>query len=424
MPRPVSDSIADGLPLWDTYEALFFLLTGISLGIVLGFLFPSLWRSFRRRFRKLEKYRPGMTPSGPLSSSPRAQFLSSDSLGGEGDESQADADVVTLFVSARYAVQENSLREAAALYLQILGSEKVTRVQTNKAMFELSHVYAQSGLTAKAMETGLELLHRKPSNIDIFRLLLGLASQRGEENRLETTLELYSGPSSGDLAREVAHVLSESSSRLLRDAHLESQKQAVRLAKLAVRWSPAAIEPKLALVEATSVLWRAADGHPADQLLMGFCVDLLELTRLKLSSSILSAFSFEPFLRAWCVKLDSQDAEIEAAVQKMRGEILSQLRIEPLPAQSATSSDYRFVWGLLERLRASSGQSALSDGVLLGPPNWEKQLRALLQVNEAVSPLQELHECVECSEIHRKFIWRCRNCNRWETLSPWSSKVT
>lgn len=398
----------------------FFLLTGISLGIVLGFLFPSLWRSFRRRFRKLEKYRPGITPSGPLGRSPQTKYLSSYSLSGEGDESLADADVVTLFVSARYAFQENSLREAAALYLQILGSEKVTRVQTNKAMFELSQVYAQSGLIAKAMETGLELLHRKPTNIDIFRLLLGLASQRGEEDRLETALQLYAGPSSGDLAREVAHVLSESSSRLLRDAQLESQKQAVRLAKLAVRWSPAAVEPKLTLVEATSVLWRAADGHAADQLLMGFCVDLLELARLKHSSSVLSAFSFEPFLRAWCLKLDSQDAEIEAAVQKMRDEILFQLRIEPLPGQSATSSDYHFVWSLLERLRASSGRSALSDGVLLVQPNWEKQLRTLFQLNEVTSPLQELHECVECFEIHRKFVWRCRNCNRWETLSPWS----
>jgi hypothetical protein len=201
---------------------------------------------------------------------------------------------------------------------------------------------------------------------------------------------------------------------------LESQKQAVRLAKLAVRWSPAAVEPKLTLVEATSVLWRAADGHAADQLLMGFCVDLLELARLKHSSSVLSAFSFEPFLRAWCLKLDSQDAEIEAAVQKMRDEILFQLRIEPLPGQSATSSDYHFVWSLLERLRASSGRSALSDGVLLVQPNWEKQLRTLFQLNEVTSPLQELHECVECFEIHRKFVWRCRNCNRWETLSPWS----
>lgn len=423
MPRPVSDSIADGLPLWDTYEALFFLLTGISIGIVLGFLFPSLWRSFRRRFRKLEKYRPGVTRSRPLGRSPKVQYLLSDSLGGEGDESQADADVVTLFVSARYAFEENSLREAVALYLQILGSEKVTRVQTNKAMFELSQVYAQSGLTAKAMETGLELLHRKPSNIDIFRFLLQLASERGEENRLETTLQLYSGPASGDLAREVAHVLSESSSRLLRDAQLESQKQAVRLAKLAVRWSPAAVEPKLALVEATSVLWRAADGPSADQLLMGFCVDLLELARLKNSSAVLSSISFEPFLRAWCLKLDSQDSEIEAAVQKMRGEILSQLRVEHQLGQSATSCEYHFVWRLLERLRISSSHSALFDGVLLGQPKWERELRKLLQVSEATFMMQELHECAECSEIHRQFVWRCRSCKRWETLSPWSSEA-
>ncbi|MEN9529692.1 MAG: hypothetical protein RI932_1565, partial [Pseudomonadota bacterium] len=140
MPRPVSDSIADGLPLWDTYEALFFLLTGISLGIVLGFLFPSVWRSFRRRFRKLERYKPDKAVAAPWVAATGPRILSVDDSDSENGETRSELDLVTLFVSARYAVQEKSLREAAALYLQILGSEKVTRVQTNKAMFELAQV--------------------------------------------------------------------------------------------------------------------------------------------------------------------------------------------------------------------------------------------------------------------------------------------
>ncbi|MEY2987720.1 MAG: hypothetical protein RJB13_1241, partial [Pseudomonadota bacterium] len=133
MPRPVSDTVAGGLPLWDTYEALFFLLTGAFLGLILGFLFPSLWRSFRRRFRKTDRFKPDRLSAGHLYDRPGS--FQSDKLQSlnEEDDSQVELSVGALFVAARFAVQESAYREAVALYLQILGSEAVSRVQTNKA---------------------------------------------------------------------------------------------------------------------------------------------------------------------------------------------------------------------------------------------------------------------------------------------------
>jgi len=415
VPRPVSDSIADGLPLWDTYEALFFLLTGITLGVVLGFLFPSVWRSFRRRFRKLERYRPDKAVAAPWAASTGLRVLSSDSSDAAVEEARTDLDLVTLFVSARFAVQEKSLREAAALYLQILGSEKVTRVQTNKAMFELAQVYSASALTGKAIETGLELLHRKPTHTDVFKLLLELASFKGEESHLETVVKVYSGSVSGELAREVAHLLSVSSLRLIRQGAGDAQSLAVRLAKLAVRWCPSAIEPKLTLVEATSVLWSGSEERPADQWFMGFCVDLVEAARLRRSNPNLSPFAFAPLLKAWNAKLQLQGQELDLAVQRMRSEIQAQMQLDRSSEEGVSRADYEFVWTVLDSLRRESAPESPPP-----VPPWETRMRSLLQASERPKALNFLHTCVSCAQLQREFTWRCSSCKRWETLQPWA----
>lgn len=107
MPRPVSDSIADGLPLWDTYEALFFSSREFLLESFLGSFFLLCGVHFEDVFENLINIDQACPPLG-LSVVHRGRNICHLTLSEEGDESQADADVVTLFVSARYAVQENS----------------------------------------------------------------------------------------------------------------------------------------------------------------------------------------------------------------------------------------------------------------------------------------------------------------------------
>ena len=58
MARQITTQSTEGMPMWDSFEASFFVGAGLSVGIVLGFLFPSLWRTFRRRFRKISNYTP------------------------------------------------------------------------------------------------------------------------------------------------------------------------------------------------------------------------------------------------------------------------------------------------------------------------------------------------------------------------------
>ncbi|NBO38293.1 hypothetical protein EBU99_06895 [bacterium] len=429
MPRPVSDAIADGLPLWDTYEAVFFLLTGIFLGIVLGVLFPSVWRSFRRRFRRLEKYWPDDSRFAAPKDPARLKMLSVNAQMDDSEELPSEVDISAAFVQARYAVQENLLREAAALYLQILGSEKVSRVQTNKAMFELAQVYALSGLRSKAIETGLELLHRKPAHTDIFRLLLGLTSEPGSENKMKTCLELYSGPRSGELAREVSHVLAACACRIVRSAQgpIEQSKlqQAVEMAKLAVRWSPSAVEPKLALVEVTSVLRQPDANRPLDQSVMGFFVDVGEWQRLVRAQPALSASAIKPSLSAWVDFLDARDSEVETTMLKMRSEILSLLgRGHPAQGSAGTGTDFEYLHQAIALIRnksSSRGFESKSSQPACESMGWENVLRELLAFSEVEPLITDFQVCSVCSEIHREFFWRCRACGRWETLLPGAS---
>jgi len=421
VPRPVSDTVAGGLPLWDTYEALFFLLTGAFLGIILGFLFPSLWRSFRRRFRKTERFKPDRLSAEQLYE--RSGSLQPDKLQSlnEEDESPTEQSVSSLFVAARFAVQESAYREAVALYLQILGSESVSRVQTNKAMFELSQVYALSSLPVKAFETGVELLHRKPAHTDVFRFLLKQLSEDFDEVRLEQVVKVYAGPSSAELSREVSHLLAQASLRSLLTRSEAGRQSSVRLAKLAVRWSPTAIEPKIALVQSTSLLWSVDKERPADQLFIAFCVDLTELALMRRQSPHLSPLSVESFLEAWVTELAKFGPELEHTIQKMRAEVLAVFKIDRGTQSSAPVYDLSFVWAVFSRLKKRIASGNLLVGTQPNPLVWEQSLRELLGYGDRGASHCEAHECIHCREVHRRFSWQCRSCNAWESLGVWSA---
>ncbi|MEN9827356.1 MAG: hypothetical protein RI953_3101 [Pseudomonadota bacterium] len=408
MPRPVSDAIADGLPLWDTYEALFFLVTGVFLGLVLGFLFPSAWRSFRRSFRQTDKYGFNKsTLSGELKFSPKNPLIALEEKP-ESEESQAELDLAAIFVAARYAVQENAFREAAALYLQILGSEKVSRTQTNKAMFELTQVYALSGLTEKAVETGLELLHRKPAHAEIFKFLLSVCSANPDGRMLMEILETYSGPKSGELAREVTHFLSSAARQLLARGQ---QREAADLAKQAVRWSPTTLEAKLVLIEATSILSQPDPNRPLDQAVLGFFVDLAELLRLSRTHSNRAPFFAFPLFAAWADFFDKNDSEVEQVVLRLHGELLSQIDFEAFAHDEIFRRDLDLFFGVLVSLRKGHPLES----------RWQVAMATLVSSGPKPVRVETFFWCQGCSAMQRYFLWKCGSCGRWDSLAPWAS---
>ena len=407
MPRPVSDAIADGLPLWDTYEALFFLVTGVFLGLVLGFLFPSAWRSFRRSFRQIDKYGVNRSNlSGELKFSPKNPLMALEEKS-ESEEQRAQFDLAAIFVAARYAVQENAFREAAALYLQILGSEKVSRAETNKAMFELTQVYALSGLTEKAVETGLELLHRKPAHSEIFKFLLSVCSVSPDARMLMDILETYSGPKSGELAREVTHFLSSAARKFLL---LGQQREAADLAKQAVRWSPSTLEAKLVLIEATSILSQPDSNRPLDQAVLGFFVDLAELLRLSRSHANRAPFFALPLFRSWADFFDKNDSDVEQVVRRLQGELLSQIDFAAFAGDDVFRNDLNLFYGVLISSRKSQNREG----------RWPGAMAVLLSTRPPLVRVETFFWCQACSAMQRHFLWKCGSCGRWDSLSLWA----
>ncbi|MFZ9520060.1 MAG: tetratricopeptide repeat protein [Silvanigrellaceae bacterium] len=408
MPRPVSDTIADGLPLWDTYEAVFFLVTGVFLGLVLGFLFPSAWRSFRRSFRQIDKY--GVY-RGSLAGD--ARFSAKNPLIAFEDDHEPELqptqfDLASVFVAARYAVQENSFREAVALYLQILGSEKVSRTQTNKAMFELTQVYALSGLSEKAIETGLELLHRKPAQPEIFKFLLSACHANPDHKLLMDVLETYSGPKSGELAREVTHFISSAARHVLLRG---SQREAASLAKQAVRWSPSTLEAKLILIEATSILSQPDPTRPLDQDVLGFFVDLAELLRLGRSHSNRAPFFAFSLLGAWADFFDRNDAEVEQVLTRLKIELLNQIDFGTYANDEVFRRDVALFFDVMTLLRKN----------MAGETRWLAALAQLLAVQLKTVRRETFFFCQGCSAMQRHFQWKCGSCGRWDSLAPWGS---
>lgn len=407
MPRPVSDAIADGLPLWDTYEALFFLLTGIFLGLVLGFLFPSAWRSFRRRFRRVDKYRAEVGASlRQLKLQPKSRLLllSDDEMV---EEQDADFDLMAAFVAARYAVQENALREAANLYLQILGSEKVTRVQTNKALFELTQVYGWSGLTERAIETGRELLHRKPAQVDVFRLLLTLCAEQTNPKVIRDVIDTYAGPRTSELSRDVSHLLTLVAANLLQS---RAQQEAIIFAKWAVRWSPAVLEPKLGLVRATSLLSFQDAGQPLDQLVLGFFVDVAELLSLYRQHPNRLPFWEFTLLNEWADFFDRHDHDVEQIIERLRNECLTQLNYENRKSEPEFLSDLEFLVSAVTQTRKMQAPTET---------RWHLAMARLLEIEPLKSRRPTAFVCSGCSELQSKFRWKCVVCQSWDTLMPW-----
>lgn len=56
MPDHIATSPPHILPVWDSFEAIFFVLAGGIIGFVFAYLFPSIWRTIRRRFRSHGRY--------------------------------------------------------------------------------------------------------------------------------------------------------------------------------------------------------------------------------------------------------------------------------------------------------------------------------------------------------------------------------
>jgi lipopolysaccharide biosynthesis regulator YciM len=125
-----------------------------------------------------------------------------------------------------------------------------------------------------------------------------------------------------------------------------------------------------------------------------------------------AAFFALPLMKSWTEFLDRHEAQIEGVFGRLRGELLSQLGWEAQGHESADKKDlHTLLKALFERYRDHEA-----------PLGWEGSLMRLLSLSDESSNALTVFSCGSCSELHRKFKWKCTACNQWDTVIPWNGR--
>lgn len=426
MPRPASAIGADGLPLWDTFEASFFLIAGLFIGVVLGVLFPSLWRSLRRRFRNTQKYAPDESNLGGSLRSPLRIFEddSEDELqnleGGALTVSQA-------FVTARSLVQSGRSREAIQVYLDILGFEQISKKQTNRALFELSQTYQSLGLGNKAFDTALELLYRKPEHTLVMEHLVQLCLRFSFFEKLPPALEVFKGNPDTRTRLLICHALCEAGERALDDGN---RRLALEHARNASRWSLLSGRAKVLLWKVTSQdLWEHS-GKDASSAWTALAADLEARWQIEQDTGVSAAAGSDYLAELVANLAASQKDQIEfnfahifPEFQKITG------RSRMTPEQTSKN----------EWLGVFAAAHLMQDTAYLQTPyvrcvltKLSPTLVSLLFNNETQqSSLKtkflasglNLHKCNVCKTFVAQFEWMCHVCGSPESYQPWNGQL-
>ena len=304
MPRPVTTFTSNGLPLWDTFEALFFFVSGIFVGGVLGFLLPSLWRTLRRRFRKLDKVAP-LEESALLEVKSPLELIDGDDDSEETDPS-ADLTLATspavfsaqgetallpkvsiaeAFVYARFLVQEGNLREAVKVYLELLKSDRISKGGTNRALFELAQCYQILGMKSRALDTFSELYFRKPNRSQTLGRIVGLSLELEKPKKLLEALTVFQGSPNETLRHTTAFTL----------CIFAEKSEDLNLARLALRWDPQSPFAKVLIWKITGDTVRKKLQDQPSGLWTALIEDLATLAELSAEAN-LSPFAASPIL--------------------------------------------------------------------------------------------------------------------------------
>ena len=423
MPRPAAAIGADGLPLWDTFEALFFLVAGLSVGIVLGILFPSLWRTFRRRFRDPNRFAPHesrlptqiQTPLVILESDPDA---STDPLSGGVARYIPEA-----FVLARGAFQEGKPRDAVKIYLDILGNEQVSKEQTNRAMFELAQVYQEIGLQSRAVDTASELLYRKPDNTTVFSFLLDVCVKNLTFDKLKNILEVYRGPVNDPLRMRISHALCSYGERLF-----QNSKETLALAEVrsALRWQVLSGRAKILLWRITSEdLWKKS-GQNTRSLWSALAADLEARFQIQRETQISPAAGAEHLSKL--LAFMSAAHAPRSIFLTMQREFLRISGLEKMNAEQIEKFERIIFYAFMELVRdrrflrdASLFEvlECLTSGPLLSLARNLRESAELEHLRtEVLNTAVSAHRCTACGSFHAHFDWFCRVCGALESFVP------
>ncbi len=420
--RQITTISTDGMPMWDTFEASFFVGAGLSVGIVLGILFPSLWRTFRRRFRKSSHY----APDGKKLEHKLAVNLK---ILGEGDEPNInDLDAIQsnhdknsfvylpeAFVLARNYFQIGNARESIKIYIDILTHENVSKQETHRALFELSQVYASIGLQVRAFDTSIELFRRIPSNTEVLEHILKVCSSGFFPDKLNIALAIFKGSPDAKLRLNISHSLCKIGEMQL----LETEKfdKAIELARSALRWERSSGRAMILLWHATShELWQKIS-HDPKMMWTALAADLEALIQIHSNTNVSPAAGAK-YLSIIISKISDEREAIEsyAVVQNEFTRTLNKDKI--------TLNTQKYLWAsifhaslLIQNSPELKKGRFLSDVLaILGESHCYFDF--VLKQGEAARIGYASHFCEKCSSFSSSFAWKCLYCNAEETLKP------
>lgn len=409
-----SANFFDSLPVWDSFEALYFLFSGFFVGIVLGILFPSLWRTLRRRFTKLTGLFSSLFDLPSDIHSPLKVFIKTESPLFP-SKSLKVSNIIHAFVLARYAFQNQKPREAIKIYSSIIMSDKASRHDIVQALFELSQVYEALHLFERSYDSLYELLHYETGQRAFIVSALKLYKSFPAYNRIEDLLKLYKGQRD----QEIKCLISDAyvffaESAFNKENYLEAQE----LSRKALRWFDGS-------AHAHVIFWMATSGFKVSQSRDGeqTCLSLglvLSLQYDVLKKTHVSPFAFTAYLSGLLLQILENEENLRYFAQK-KGDFLWQSKFQELsdgeknlycqPVILSISSIYK---NLHERQKKILDQLIES---LAHPPISILYSEALKKSKQ--SQFKEklvIHECRSCHALHKSFLWECPVCNCREPL--------
>ncbi len=418
MPRPLGFGGADGLPVWDTVEAVYFLVAGLSAGLVLGFLFPSIWRSFRRRFRNTRRFGVSSfendvrSPLRVLADHSDEPSDSSVSASGTG------VDVDALFVQARGLVHAGKVRDSVQAYISILGDERVSKRETNRGLFELAQCYELMGLSGRALDMAIELLGRKPKLKPVFEFILDLLATTHRYERIEEILGRWKGDSDARLRVRISHALCEHGEILLRSGRLnEAREYGIR----AIRWSLTSARARILVWQATSEDTLQRIGNDVGKQWIALAVDLEARVKIFSDTGISHAAGSE-YLRSMLASVSKIDSFLDG-FPAVENEFRSVAKMDLAEKGSADIVDELLFHVVISELRGWSSDAA--DRFLPAVGAISPHLIArIAEVSRVLGPsvaelLQRntrVHKCKTCGAAALAFAWRCPHCGERESL--------
>lgn len=426
MARQFSTLANDDLPLWDSFEASFFLAAGLSVGIVFGILFPSLWRTFRRRFRKISRYAPSdqkiepyvhpkLTMLSDLSSNTHENMIAEIEVHIVYQQLKRLIKISEAFVLARNFYQIGNSKEAINIYLEILTNESVSKQETNRALFELSQVYAALGLYLRAFDTGLELFRRTPNNFQVFTHLLFVCTAGFLPEKLLAILNIISSPPDHKLRLQIAHSLCQIGEIQLLDN--DTSEKTIGLARTALRWENKSARAMILLWQVSSLEFWKQNSSDMKVKWAAFTTDLEALVEIYKDTQV-SPAAVAKYLAQIILKM-GQDPDVTQSYVIVQNESRFFLDKDKLEINIQ-----KFLWAsifhatLLIEKSAEFQHSKYVNDVLAILGENQNYLASVTQLSAAAKIGYLSHSCARCGAFFSSFAWKCLQCNAEETLKP------